>query len=65
MMSASPKNLMTPEEYLKFERESEIKHEYFEGRVNTGFWRISAAAMTLSTCAQLIVRWRCEMCVKR
>ncbi len=33
MMSALPKNYMTPEEYLKFERESEIKHEYLDGEV--------------------------------
>jgi Uma2 family endonuclease len=32
-MSALPKNFMTPEEYLKFERQSEIKHEYFDGEI--------------------------------
>src|SRR5574338_389538 len=32
-MSALPKNFMTPEEYLKFERESDVKHEYLDGEV--------------------------------
>ena len=34
-MSASPqdKHFMTPEEYLKFERESEEKHKYLDGEV--------------------------------
>jgi Uma2 family endonuclease len=32
-MSALPKNFMTPEEYLKFERQSDIKHEYLDGEI--------------------------------
>jgi Uma2 family endonuclease len=32
-MSALPKNFITPEDYLKFERESEIKHEYLDGEI--------------------------------
>lgn len=34
-MSALPhdKQLMTPEEYLKFERESDVKHEYLDGEI--------------------------------
>lgn len=34
-MNAQPqkKTRMTPEEYLEFERTSEIKHEYFEGEI--------------------------------
>jgi Uma2 family endonuclease len=32
-MFALPKNFMTPEEYLKFERQSEIKHEYLNGEI--------------------------------
>jgi Uma2 family endonuclease len=27
------KNRMTPHEYLEFERNSEIRHEYFEGEI--------------------------------
>jgi Uma2 family endonuclease len=33
MMSALPKNFMTPEEYLKFDRESDIFYEYLNGEV--------------------------------
>ncbi len=32
-MSAIPKTKLTPQEYLKFERKSETKHEYFEGEI--------------------------------
>ena len=32
-MSAIPKTKLTPEEYLEFERKSEIKHEYFDGEI--------------------------------
>ena len=34
-MSALPQDqpFMTPEEYLKFERESDVKHEYFDGEI--------------------------------
>lgn len=32
-MSAMPKTKLTPEEYLEFERNSEIKHEYFDGEI--------------------------------
>src|SRR5437868_4198758 len=32
-MSASPHALMTPEEYLEFERAAESKHEYYNGHV--------------------------------
>ncbi len=32
-MSAIPKTKLTPEEYLRFERESETKHEYFGGEI--------------------------------
>lgn len=32
-MSAIPKTKLTPEEYLEFERKSEIKHEYFGGEI--------------------------------
>jgi Uma2 family endonuclease len=32
-MSTQPKPWYTPEEYLAFERDSEIKHEYFEGEI--------------------------------
>lgn len=32
-MSALPKNFMTPEEYLEFERQSETKHEYLNGEI--------------------------------
>lgn len=32
-MSAIPKTKLTPEEYLEFERKSEIKHEYFNGEI--------------------------------
>jgi Uma2 family endonuclease len=31
---ALPKNLVTPEDYLKFERASETKHEYFAGEIS-------------------------------
>ena len=32
-MSANPKTKLTPEEYLKFERNSEERHEYFDGEI--------------------------------
>jgi Uma2 family endonuclease len=32
-MSAIPKTNLTPQEYLEFERNSDIKHEYFEGEI--------------------------------
>lgn len=32
-MSAIPKTKLTPKEYLDFERNSEIKHEYFDGEI--------------------------------
>ncbi len=32
-MSAIPKTKLTPQEYLEVERNSEIKHEYFEGEI--------------------------------
>lgn len=32
-MSAIPKTKLTPEEYLEFERKSEIKHEFFNGEI--------------------------------
>src|SRR5215203_93648 len=32
-MNAIPKTKLTPEEYLEFERKSEIKHEYFNGEI--------------------------------
>ncbi|MGH9949189.1 MAG: Uma2 family endonuclease [Pyrinomonadaceae bacterium] len=32
-MSAIPKIKMSPTEYLKFERKSEIRHEYFDGEI--------------------------------
>ncbi|MBF0204339.1 MAG: Uma2 family endonuclease [Desulfamplus sp.] len=34
-MNAQPqeKNVMTPEEYLDFERDSDIRHEYFNGEI--------------------------------
>ncbi len=32
-MSAIPKSKMTPQEYLDFERKSDIKHEYFDGEI--------------------------------
>lgn len=32
-MIAIPKTKLTPEEYLEFERKSEIKHEYFNGEI--------------------------------
>ena len=32
-MSAIAKTKLTPEEYLEFERKSEIKHEYFDGEI--------------------------------
>jgi Uma2 family endonuclease len=32
-MSAIPKTKLTPEEYLEFERNSEEKHEYFDGEI--------------------------------
>jgi len=32
-MSAIPKIKLTPEEYLEFERKSEIKHEFFDGEI--------------------------------
>ena len=32
-MSAIPKTKLTPAEYLEFERKSEIKHEYFNGKI--------------------------------
>ena len=32
-MSAIPKTKLTPAEYLEFERKSETKHEYFDGKV--------------------------------
>ncbi len=32
-MNAIPKTKLTPEEYLQFERKSEIKHEYFDGEI--------------------------------
>lgn len=32
-MSAIPKTKLTPEDYLEFERKSEIKHEYFNGEI--------------------------------
>lgn len=32
-MSAIPKTKLTPQEYLEFERKSEIKHEYFNGEI--------------------------------
>ncbi len=32
-MSAIPKTKLTPEDYLEFERKSEIKHEYFDGEI--------------------------------
>jgi len=33
MMSAIPKTKLTPDEYLKFERKSEVKHGYFAGEI--------------------------------
>jgi Uma2 family endonuclease len=32
-MSAIPKTKMTPQEYLDFERKSDVKHEYFDGEI--------------------------------
>ena len=32
-MSAIPKTKLTPDEYLKFERKSEVKHGYFAGEI--------------------------------
>ncbi len=32
-MSAIPKTKLTPAEYLKFERKSEERHEYFNGEI--------------------------------
>ena len=32
-MSSIPKTKLTPEEYLEFERKSEIRHEYFDGEI--------------------------------
>lgn len=32
-MSAHPKHFLTPEEYLAIERESEARHEYFDGEI--------------------------------
>lgn len=32
-MSVIPKTKLTPEEYLEFERRSEIKHEFFDGEI--------------------------------
>lgn len=32
-MSAIPKTKLTPEDYLKFERKSEERHEYFDGEI--------------------------------
>jgi Uma2 family endonuclease len=32
-MSAIPKTKLTPQDYLAFERKSEIKHEYFDGEI--------------------------------
>lgn len=32
-MSAIPKTKLTPEEYLEFERESEERHEFFDGEI--------------------------------
>ena len=34
-MSAIPKRKLTPEEYLEFERKTEIKHEYLKGEIFT------------------------------
>jgi Uma2 family endonuclease len=33
LMSSQPKSYLTPEEYLAIERQSETKHEYFNGEV--------------------------------
>ena len=33
VMSAQPKHFLTPEEYLAIERESEERHEYFDGEM--------------------------------
>ena len=32
-MASKPKTLYTPEEYLAFERSSEVKHEYFNWEI--------------------------------
>ncbi len=32
-MSVVPKTLMSAEEYLAFERESEFRHEYYRGEI--------------------------------
>ena len=32
-MSAIPKTKLTPKDYLEFERNSDIKHEYFDGEI--------------------------------
>lgn len=32
-MSAVPKIYLTPTEYLRFERQSDVKHEYFRGEL--------------------------------
>lgn len=33
MMSAIAKTKLTPEEYTKIERQSEVKHEYLNGEI--------------------------------
>ncbi|MFN8517191.1 MAG: hypothetical protein U0232_13875 [Thermomicrobiales bacterium] len=35
-MVAQPNRLLTPDEYLAFERESELKHEYVAGNLRDG-----------------------------
>ncbi len=40
-MSAQPKHFLTPEEYLAIERESEERHEYFDG----GMYLMSGASL--------------------
>jgi Uma2 family endonuclease len=32
-MSTQPKTFLTPEEYLEYERQSDVKHEYFKGEM--------------------------------
>ncbi len=32
-MAIQPKPYLTPEEYLVFEREAEVKHEYYAGEI--------------------------------
>jgi len=65
-MSAIPKQKLTPEEYLEFERKSEMKHEYFDGEIcamSGAKWNHNIVAWNISgELRQKLKGRKCSVC---